>query len=202
MTNPAALKALAEGDMKNFAVASTPGGIEAQEAAGQAKLVSNFNKLPKDMGPDGRKIAEELGFKFGGDVDEIFVSVTPPPGWSLKATEHSMHNDLLDEAGVRRAGMFYKAAFYDRRADLYWVKRYQTRTDWDRFQDVIPAEKQVRVTIWDNKTGKPVWLAVIADDGEYREVSDKVAPFEADALDELKKSFPKHADPTAYWNED
>ncbi len=33
--NPAALKALVGGDIENFLVASTPGGIEAQEKRGQ-----------------------------------------------------------------------------------------------------------------------------------------------------------------------
>jgi hypothetical protein len=201
MLTPAALAAFAKGDMDNFAVAATPGGIEAQEAAGQAKLVSNFTRLPKNMGPDGRKIAEALGFVFGEAVDEVFVAVTPPAGWSLKATEHSMHSDVLDASGEKRAGMFYKAAFYDRRADLYWLARYQTRSDWDRFQDNPPPAEQrkVRVSVWDNKTNSAVWSEEIPDVGEYGETSEQTEPLKARAMAYLKEHFPAHADVTSYW---
>ena len=39
--NPAALAALLGGEMENFIAASTEGGIEAQEAAGQAQFVES-----------------------------------------------------------------------------------------------------------------------------------------------------------------
>lgn len=120
-TNPAALAALAKGDLDNFAVAATPGGIEAQEAAGQAMLCASA-QLPKELHGCTRESLEALGFKFGNDVDELFVTCTLPPGWKKQATDHSMHSDLLDDQGRKRAGIFYKAAFYDRRADLMWVE--------------------------------------------------------------------------------
>ena len=46
--NPAALAALLAGDMDNYIVATTPGGIEAQEKRGQASFV-NSATLPKDL---------------------------------------------------------------------------------------------------------------------------------------------------------
>src|SRR5262245_36184498 len=112
---PAALSALAKGDFENFIAASTPGGIEAQEKAGQAELVRSA-KLPKEGYL--RETAEALGIVFSGDIDDLFVAVTLPTGWRLQATDHSMHSDLLDEQGRRRAGVFYKAAFYDRAAHM------------------------------------------------------------------------------------
>jgi hypothetical protein len=117
--NPAALLAALSGDVSNAEVASTPGGIEAQEAAGQAMLCASA-QLPKKMLGCTRESLEALGFKFGADVDELFVTCTLPAGWKKKATDHSMHSDLVDEQGRTRAGIFYKAAFYDRRADMMW----------------------------------------------------------------------------------
>ena len=111
--NPAAVSAAARGDMDNFMVAATPGGIEAQEAMGQAALVGTKDTLPKDC---PQKELEALGFVFGGPIDDLFINVTFPAGWSKKATEHSMWSELLDETGKKRGAIFYKAAFYDRRA--------------------------------------------------------------------------------------
>lgn len=74
---------------------------------------------------------EEIGFVFGDDEDDIFVNVKFPEGWEKKPTEHSMWNDLLDEKGRKRGAIFYKAAFYDRRAHMYLVNRFSFRMDYD-----------------------------------------------------------------------
>lgn len=121
--NPAALSAAARGDLKNALVASTPGGIERQEAAGQRTLVASA-MLPKEINGATREQLTALGFKFGADVDELFVQCELPPGWTKRGTDHSMHSDVLDEKGRKRAGIFYKAAFYDRRADMSVGRRY------------------------------------------------------------------------------
>ncbi len=113
--NPAALSALMRGDVENAIVAQTPGGIELQEAAGQAALVGTRDLLPRDC---PREQLEALGFVFGEDADDLFVNVTLPKGWRKKATDHSMWSDLLDDKGVKRGSIFYKAAFYDRSAFL------------------------------------------------------------------------------------
>ena len=44
--NPAAIIALAQGDIENALIAATPGGIEAQEARGQQEFAAN-STLPK-----------------------------------------------------------------------------------------------------------------------------------------------------------
>jgi hypothetical protein len=121
--SPAALVAASKGDIDNFLVASTPGGIEAQEKAGQTTLV-NSTLMPKEMRPS-REDYEILGFVFGEEADEIFVNATLPTGWTRAATDHSMHSDILDVHGRRRVGIFYKAAFYDRRADAHLVPRFR-----------------------------------------------------------------------------
>lgn len=116
--SPAALKALLSGDNKNFLAASTPGGIEAQEREGQIEQ-SFKDTLPKEMRGCTRADFEAMGIEFlGPDEDELFLKVKFPPGWRKRATEHSMHTELLDNEGRVRANIFYKAAFYDRRANI------------------------------------------------------------------------------------
>ena len=110
--NPAALSALVNGNITNAIVASTPGGIEAQEKAGQLALVASTD-MPKEL---DRAAFEALGFTFGEPVDELFVTATLPPGWKRQATDHSMWSKIVDEQGRERVAIFYKAAFYDRRA--------------------------------------------------------------------------------------
>lgn len=113
---PAALRALMEGDMENFAAALTPGGIQAQEAAGQQALV-NSARMPLD-GPWEK--LEALGVKRGKDCgDGLFCECEFPAGWRKAPTDHSMWSELLDAAGKKVAMVFYKAAFYDRNAFFY-----------------------------------------------------------------------------------
>ena len=113
--NPAALRAYLDGDEKNFVVAQMPGGIEAQEKLAQEDLVLG-QKLPKEGILNVRSELEALGFQFGADVDDLFVSCSFPPGWSIKPTDHALWSIVHDEQGHERIQVFYKGAFYDRRA--------------------------------------------------------------------------------------
>lgn len=111
-------------DDPNFIAASTPGGIEAQEAAGQKSFVGS-DALPREMQGVTIPELEALGFWFDADAESgegLFVRCVLPPGWSKRATDHAMWSELLDAGGVKRAGLFYKAAFYDLKAFMYWVK--------------------------------------------------------------------------------
>ncbi len=94
-------------------------GILAQEAQGQQSFV-NSETLPNEMSPATKTALEEAGVKFLEPVknDELFQYVELPEGWKKVPTDHSMWSDLVDETGRRRATIFYKAAFYDRRASI------------------------------------------------------------------------------------
>lgn len=91
------------------------GYIEDMEAAGQTQLV-NSDRLPTDN--QDREAMEALGFVFGetDPADPIFLSATLPDGWKRAASDHSMWSHIVDERGIRRVAIFYKAAFYDRSA--------------------------------------------------------------------------------------
>ncbi|MYS44077.1 hypothetical protein GTY23_23160 [Streptomyces sp. SID5998] len=113
-----ALLALATGD--------TSAVIEGQERAGQGQLV-NSDRLPTKIetysDSDGLATLEALGFTFGGpDPDDpLFQPATLPEGWVRQASDHSMWSYIADQYGRRRVAIFYKAAFYDRRASMSLV---------------------------------------------------------------------------------
>jgi hypothetical protein len=106
----------------SFLAASTgPGGsgqaIDDQERAGQAQVV-NSEQLPADLNGDDQADFEALGFTFGeaDPGDPLFRPATLPEGWTREASDHHMWSYVVDQLRRRRVAVFYKAAFYDRRA--------------------------------------------------------------------------------------
>src|SRR5579885_2167596 len=185
--NMAALAAWARGDAKNFAIAQIPGGIEAQEVAGQTAFVES-QTLPREGTIAGRGYGSEevyrpkleaIGFVFGREVDSLFVECQLPPGWKKVADQHSMWSHLEDAQGRERAAIFYKAAFYDRSAHLDLATRYRAR----RWYAASPAEpellketpEQVCAVVVDGDT--PIWHSgsFAYQDWEGRSRADKAA---------------------------
>ena len=91
-----------------------PSAIEAQESEGQRQLAAS-SQLPIE---GLAEIAAELNIQIvkPSTGDPLFTDVILPKGWKVQPTDHSMWSELLDETGATRAVVFYKAAFYDRRA--------------------------------------------------------------------------------------
>lgn len=93
--------------------------IEGMEVAGQRQLVAS-TKFPTDRNrwgdDDSRWLA--LGFTFSefDPHDPMFCDATLPEGWKREGSDHAMWSYIVDERGIRRVGIFYKAAFYDRSA--------------------------------------------------------------------------------------
>lgn len=118
--------------MEGLAAAERTGdssnAIYAQEARGQAEFVGESGRtLPAD-GISDCPWAKVLGPVEG---DPLFVRVELPPGWTVKATDHSMWSDVLDDKGRRRAGAFYKAASYDRCASINPCQAVTVDRDYD-----------------------------------------------------------------------
>lgn len=90
------------------------GYVTEMEAAGQRQLVHS-DTLPVDAPWDALEV---LGFSAGDLVpgDPLFRRCTLPDGWTREGSDHAMWSYVLDERGIRRVSVFYKAAFYDRRA--------------------------------------------------------------------------------------
>lgn len=187
--NPAALSALAKGDISNFLTAATPGGIEAQEAAGQRALAAKFKTLPKDMDQEAGKA---FGFEYGEPADDIFVSVTAPDGWRIEPTSHSMHSDIVDDQSRKRGSIFYKAAFYDRNASGHWSRRYSVQPVYG------PDHRRSAVQALDTATGAVLLdIPVVAtEEMKSWEIGDKE---EAEAIAYLNANFPDWNTVTAYW---
>jgi hypothetical protein len=185
--NPAALAAALRGDLANALIASTPGGIERQEAEGQRTLVESA-MLPKEIRGTTREQLTAQGFKFGADVDELFVACELPPGWKKSGTSHSMHSDLLDHLGRKRAGIFYKAAFYDRRADMHMNRRFNV----EQFHEGSRAGYS-RCVVTDGD-------AIVFDSGEWKDEDYAHGErLRANCEQWLNATHPEWRDPLAYW---
>jgi hypothetical protein len=103
-------------------VGVAPEMVEAMEAEGQRELV-NSDTMPASpayyqdkVGCEAKLL--EMGFTLGApdQADPLFRPVTLPHGWKRAGSNHSMWSYIVDDKGLRRVAMFYKAAFYDRRA--------------------------------------------------------------------------------------
>ena len=168
--------------------------ILGQEADGQRSFVESTT-LPTDM-RDAKVVLEAAGVKFLGVVedDPMFQYVELPNGWKKVATSHSMHSDLVDDKGRKRAGIFYKAAFYDRSAHLSVNRRYGTSSDYDRLE----KEKVAVATVTDGNnvifTTDPVRFE---EDSARYDAQDKARAL---AVAWLNEHYPNWEDASAYWD--
>jgi hypothetical protein len=193
----AALGALLKGDIDNFIVASTSGGIEEQEAFGQRSFVAN-NTLPIEINHGTRAQFEAMGIVFGEPADDLFINVQLPAGWKKERTDHSMWSNLLDEKGRKRASIFYKAAFYDQRAHMNIERRFnssrQPLMGWDAYEYESGALFVGVVT----DCGNPIWQS------EPLAESDGLKGYDRDiqrANAWLNKHYPDWKNPLAYWED-
>jgi hypothetical protein len=138
-----------------------------------------------------RETAETFGFTFGEDADDIFVNVIAPDGWSIRPSDHSMHSDILDNLGRVRGGIFYKAAYYDRRANGHWSARYRIEADYTADYDVT-AYRAV-----DTATGETLFSEAVPTGDSDKYVRRDIA--EGAARAKLAEMFPDHRNVTAYW---
>lgn len=193
---PAAAAALVAGDIANAIIAATPGGIEAQEKAGQTALVNSTN-MPIEMSPD-RAAFEKVGFVFGDAVDELFCEATLPAGWTRAATDHSMHSTILDEQGRERVSIFYKAAFYDRRADAQLIRRYKIQerygdSEYSSMPDLAKDKNRYLAVDIDKEINRSL------DFGDRDWTAKEIA--RTAISNWFDKNFPEWKDPTAYWDQ-
>ena len=102
-----------------LATGDTEAVIGAQEKAGQRQVVHS-GSLPTEIHGGTDADFETLGFTFGpvDPHDPLFRPATLPDGWTKEGSDHDMWSYVVDELGRRRVGVFYKAAFHDRHADM------------------------------------------------------------------------------------
>lgn len=210
---PAAFGAAMRGDIDNFMVAMTPGGIEAQEAQGQRDLVKS-ERLPKDIndhrfrGKDVKEVYALAGIEVLGEYDNIFLNVKFPAGWKLAPTDHSMWSKLLDEKGRERAAIFFKAAFYDYNAHFSFTPRFRATVEpEDAYKTDVSYEEREKMPrfgrVYDGGT------VVFQTEGIQLEPSSRENWEKRDAQGkELRTAaenwlrengYPEFGDPLKYW---
>jgi len=190
------------------AILGPSGAIEAQEAQGQRELVAAGTLLPREFHDSAA--LEKFGVKFGQVVegDDLFVHAELPPGWRLEASSHPMHSDLLDEKGRKRAGIFYKAAFYDRRATGSAKRR--VTVNWNFDPPRAPTRKRVEVLMEGHAEPLKAWPWSAQHDPEQERQKDEphdkwmarnvFYASDKEAKEWADKHYPERNDPAAYWD--
>ena len=170
--------------------------IESQEKAGQGLFV-NSGTLPTKMSPEDKVTMEKVGCVFHGEAegDPLFQYVTLPEGWKKERTGHSMWSKLVDQKGRKRAMIFYKAAFYDRDANLSLTTRYSYKADYEHRR--VHNEAICHITDADKVIHTTPPVMIIGEQKDYlaQEEADRRAKIWLDA------EYPEWKDPSAYWAE-
>jgi len=132
-----------------------------------------------------------LGFVIGERVDNLFTAVTFPEGWQVKRTDHYMWSDLVDPKGHKRAGIFFKPEFYDRKAHMSLCTRYSVKGDYSDANMKDGDRIDRRRFLIDNTTDQ----RIMAFDG------DCFDPLSEEAKAKLAAILPDIENPLAYWDD-
>lgn len=182
--------------------------IENQERRGQQSVVKNqrlpkkLNSHSKDNIEHAKQQYEKMGIIIVDEYDDLFWNVELPEGWEIKATDHTMWNNLFDNKGRKRANLFYKAAFYDRDAFINFDTRFHISVD-----HIADASSDYEV--WKNSDYQG-----IVKDGEKIIFSTECVPATDDywedniIRDDLKEQlekymsehYPNYRDINSYWD--
>lgn len=109
--------------LAGMVIGDGPSAVEMQERDGQMEM-GQPGQLPTE-GLD-RELCGRIGIRIIGVVkgDELFTEVVLPEGWEVRPADDSRWTVLVDDRGRERAQMFYKAAFYDRKAHIRFERRF------------------------------------------------------------------------------
>lgn len=198
--------------------------IENQEKRGQQSVVRNhrlpkkLNKLcvPYDIGWNGvedsmewkdknkiitqnnieytKQQYEKMGIIIVDEYDDLFWNVKLPEGWNIKATDHSMWNNLFDDKGRKRANFFYKAAFYDRDAFINFKTRFSISVSHiaDANSDYQGIVKDGDEIIFSTESVSPT--------GDYQN-DDKIENSLREQIEEyMNEHYPDYKDIFLYWD--
>lgn len=204
--------------------ASTPHGenhcseaIYASEKRGQSQFVKSESLPSKCRESD--EVLESIGIQVGKPFEEdpLFRPAILPDGWKKKATDHDIWSEIVDEKGRVRIGVFYKAAFYDRKADMRLERRYRVsdrRTlrsiveNIGRYEKMEDKSDDDDVIVIDYGTVPPTEIFHKAVPRRSNELSreercerlDTIWKIENEANEWLKENYPEYESPSAYWD--
>jgi hypothetical protein len=189
--------------------------IENQEKRGQ-KMVVEYHRLPKstsgcsNIHPKRDDLEftksqyEKMGIKIINDYDDLFWDVQLPSGWEIKATDHSMWNELLDDKGRKRASFFYKAAFYDRDAFINFDTRYTIHIDHTLDYSEVGYDMWVASPFVGlvKDCGTIIYTTPIQSSSEdYSERKEAECNINDKLENYMNKHYPNYKDVNAYWDE-
>lgn len=145
---------------------------------------------------------EKMGIIIIEEHDDLFWNVQLPEGWEIKATDHTMWNNLYDDKGRKRANFFYKAAFYDRDAFINFDTRFNLSVEYiaDIDSDFETWEKSdYQGTV---KDGEEVIFSTdcIPPVDNYDENREKQNILRAQLEEYMHKNYPDYEDINAYWD--
>lgn len=146
---------------------------------------------------------ERIGITIIEEYDDLFWNVTLPEGWEIKATDHSMWNNLFDDKGRKRANFFYKAAFYDRDAFINFDTRFHVGVD--HVADAGSDYEVWKVSDYQGtvKDGEEVIFRTecMPVTGSY-DGDNKVKDTLREQLERyMKENYPNYEDINAYWED-
>lgn len=145
---------------------------------------------------------EKMGIIILSEYDDLFYNVELPVGWAIRATEHSMWNELLDDTGRKRADFFYKAAFYDRDAFINFTTRFHIKVE-----HTAPADSRYEVWRSSDFIGRVmdgnnivIETETVPSTGDYTK-DDKIKGELRDTLKTyMNNNYPDYEDINAYWD--
>ena len=145
---------------------------------------------------------ERMGIEIIEEYDDLFWSVKLPEGWEIRATDHTMWNELIDNKGRKRASFFYKAAFYDRDAFINFNTRFHVsvdhvadpESDYDvwKVSDYQGTVKDGDVVICSTRC-VPVTGSYEGDDKVKKPLWEELDKF-------MKEHWPDYENTDAYWD--
>ena len=141
----------------------TSDDIEASESAGQKTMIDS-TQIPKH---GDWEILKSWGIVIIGDADDLFYNAKLPDGWELRSTGHALNTDLIDDRGRKRAALFYKAAYYDRRAEFFAIKdRFVVAQNWSADYSRNITQFVIKDVARDTvlELGSPVQYAFLKED--------------------------------------
>ena len=173
-------------------------GITKEMGYKESHSIANKNKAEFT-----KQQYERMGIRVIGKCDDLFYSVELPEGWEIRATDHALWNDLVDNKGRTRARFFYKAAFYDRDAFINFRHRYS--------YDISPFDDYRSNATHQERKFKP-WKLHLTDNGECVKQLKEITPTTDkeylevdDTLKEigrayLNENYPGWEDINSYWD--
>lgn len=189
--------------------------IEDMEKRGQEQLVKS-QQIPTKLSGCTEAQLTDLGFELGEvcAADPMFRMAKLPKGWKRKGGDHAMWSYLIDENGLERASIFYKAAFYDRSAHLVLSTRIRCERDYKALDAHGMLRTHITATMPSGQ--EPKILHTITDDVKWKSqkeqselrVNGKDQEYfnryyaAQDAHDKLASDWVKanHPDPKKHWD--